>query len=271
MSLGIAFKGAEGIVLAADSRVILTAQSIDPSQNEVIHVHYDNATKLLQINGQKYVGAVTFGAGAIGQHSPRTAHSYLPEFEASLGRKRLSVRDFASELSSFFKSQWESAEMPLQSTPLEFLVGGYDAGDPYGKVFQFAIPTSPFPEELHSGTGEFGMVWGGQKEFTDRLIAGFDAHLLEVVQEVLDLDDAKRDELEIQLKSRLQANIPFAFLPLQDSVDLSILLIRTTIAVQNWTVGIRGVGGPIDVATITRTEGFNAIQQKSISGERLEG
>ena len=76
--------------------------------------------------------------------------------------------------------------------------------------------------------------------------------------------------LGTQLKERLQANIPFVFLPLQDSVDLSILLIRTTIAVQNWVVGARGVGGPIDIATITRTAGFRPVQQKSITGERLE-
>jgi hypothetical protein len=37
-----------------------------------------------------------------------------------------------------------------------------------------------------------------------------------------------------------------------------------TSVVQGWTIGIRGVGGAVDVATITRTEGFQAIQQKQI-------
>ncbi len=39
---------------------------------------------------------------------------------------------------------------------------------------------------------------------------------------------------------------------------------------QRFLVDIRGVGGDIDVATITRTEGFRAIQQKEIVGERYE-
>ena len=273
MSLGIAFKGAEGIVLAADSRVTLTAVNKKVVPNQVLPAYFDNATKLLRVNGQTYVGAVTYGAGAIGQRSPRTAHSYLPEFEAELavsGNERLAVKDFASKLSQFFVRQWQTAEMPPEAPPMVFLVGGYDDGAPYGRVFEFFVPTMPEPNERHSDSGEFGMVWGGQKEFTDRIITGFDGQLPGIAQEVLGLSDDQRDNLGIQLKGRLQANIPFQFLPLQDSVDLSILLIRTTIAVQNWVVGIRGVGGPIDVATITRTAGFRPIQQKTITGERLE-
>jgi hypothetical protein len=37
-----------------------------------------------------------------------------------------------------------------------------------------------------------------------------------------------------------------------------------TYAVATWMVSIRGVGGDVDVATITRTEGFVPISQKHI-------
>jgi len=57
-------------------------------------------------------------------------------------------------------------------------------------------------------------------------------------------------------------------LPLQDCVDLSIFVVRTTITMQKWLVGVRGVGGAVDVATITRTEGFRAVQVKTITGEK---
>ena len=273
MSLGIAFKGAEGIVLAADSRVTLSAVNDKVVPNQVLPAYYDNATKLLRVNGQEYVGAVTYGAGAIGQRSPRTAHSYLPEFEAELasdGNGRLSVEDFASKLSDFFMRQWQAEQMPLDIPPMTFLVGGYDEGEPYGKVFECFVPSAPQPKEQHPGSDQFGMVWGGQKEFTDRIITGFDGQLPGIVQNILGLSDDDTNALGTQLKENLQANIPFPFLPLQDSVDLSILLIRTTISVQNWIVGVRGVGGPIDVATITRTDGFKPVQQKSITGEAQE-
>ena len=50
MSLAIAFKGPEGIVLAADSRVTLTTSTA----KGVIHATYDNATKLFAVGGQPY-------------------------------------------------------------------------------------------------------------------------------------------------------------------------------------------------------------------------
>ncbi len=102
MSLGIVIKGPEGLVLAAESRVTLTSQG-EPR----IQVNFDNATKLLSTEEpHQFLGAVTYGQGAIGL---RTAHSFLPEFEASLPNKRIPVADFASSMSDFFLGQWKSS------------------------------------------------------------------------------------------------------------------------------------------------------------------
>ena len=68
MSLGIAFKGAEGIVLAADSRVTLLAGVQLPGLNLpqgtslVVPATFDNATKLISTKSQTHVAAVTFGS-----------------------------------------------------------------------------------------------------------------------------------------------------------------------------------------------------------------
>jgi len=272
MSLGIAFKGPEGVVLAADSRVTLTTQLQQPNQPPVLLPStYDNATKLLRVKGQEYVGAITYGVGAIGQAEPRTAHSYMSEFEQSLKDvDRLSVQGFATKLSDFFLNKWTEQKMPtLPGQDMVFLVGGYDEGAPYGKVFDVFIPSRPTPSEWHSGQGQFGLVWGGQREYADRLIQGFDGNLPELTKKFLNLDDKKRDELFQHLQKSLQAPVPFAFLPLQDCVDLSIFLIKTTIVMQHWIVGIRGVGGAIDVAVITQKDGFIEIQKKKLTGEEL--
>jgi hypothetical protein len=185
-------------------------------------------------------------------------------------RTGFSVEEFSTRLSDFFLRQWRVAKMPEndQVAQMVFLVGGYDEGAPYGRVFEMFIPGAPQPVERHAGPEEFGLVWGGQREFTDRLIGGFDAQVPDIAQQILGITDEQKEQLASGLKTRLQAQIPFAFLPLQDCVDLSILLLRTTVAVQNWIIGIRGVGGPIDVATITRMDGFKSVQQKTILGER---
>jgi hypothetical protein len=52
-------------------------------------------------------------------------------------------------------------------------------------------------------------------------------------------------------------------------VDLSIFLVRTTISLQKWLVGVRGVGGAVDVVTITRTDGIKEVQIKRLVGEEI--
>ena len=268
MSLGIAFKGPEGIVLAADSRVTLTTEI--PNEKMFLPSTFDNATKLLQVAGQEYVGAVTYGLGAIGTHEPRTAHSLLPELEEELSLMktgRLSVEDFAKKLSSFFVNQWNKKMPNGYSGPdMVFLIGGFNENEPYGKVYKVGIPSIPTPQEQNIDL--FGIVWGGQLEYTTRLIKGFDPKLPLIIKQFLELTEEKRVDLEQHLERSLSCPIPYQFLPLQDCVDLSIFLIRTTTELQNWTIGIRGVGGAIDVATITRTEGLKPVQQKTIIGQK---
>ncbi|MEX2245143.1 MAG: hypothetical protein WEC75_00480 [Dehalococcoidia bacterium] len=259
-------------MLAADSRVTLMAQLAQPGGQPPLLVPstFDNATKLLRVQGQSHVGAVTYGLGAIGQAEPRTAHSYIPEFEQQLaGTNRLTVQDFATRLSDFFMEKWQAQNMPAagQGQDMVFLVGGYDEGAPYGRVFEVFIPSRPVPHEQHGGAGEFGLVWGGQREYADRLIQGFDGNLPALVQAFTHGDDAQREALRLDLRAKLQVPVPFAFLPLQDCVNLAIFLIRTTIIMQQWIVGVRGVGGAIDVGVITQTDGFSEVQRKKITGQ----
>jgi hypothetical protein len=266
MSLAIVFKGPEGIVLAADSRVTLQAQQ---PGGQTISASFDNATKLLGINGQGRVGVVTYGLGAIGTRAPRTPHSYLPEFEVMLSRRKrpTTVLGFSKLLSRFFATQW-GKEMPknYKGPDIVFLIGGYDKNGTYGRVFELGIPSRPEPKEWHGETGSFGPVWGGQKEQADRLMTGFDPKLVQLLSKELKLDQKAQQRLHQTLRRELGATIPYPFLSLQDSVDLCIFLIQTTASMQTWQVGIRGVGGAIDVATITRTEDFRHIQTKEIRG-----
>ncbi|MDK1082234.1 MAG: hypothetical protein QGD88_12260, partial [Anaerolineae bacterium] len=71
-------------------------------------------------------------------------------------------------------------------------------------------------------------------------------------------------ELMAKLQEKLQLSIPYQVLPLQDSVDLAKLMIQTTLSGQNLSVGRRGVGGPIDIAVVTKVEGLKYIQKKEL-------
>lgn len=264
MSLGVAIKGPEGVVLAADCRVTIGAQA---PNRPMILVHYDNATKLLNFSKpHDFVGAVTYGLGLIGQ---RTAHSYLPEFELALPKKRIPVGEFAQQLSDFFMVRWRDSNPPPNYTGpgVTFLIGGYDEEEAYGKVFLLEIPGNPTPQPRNEGRNEFGMTWGGQLEIASRLMQGYDPAFLVALREKLSLDDTAIERLVQEMRPALEFKIPLNVLPLQDCIDLATFLIRTTMTAQRLAATVRGVGGPIEVAVITRTRGLEFVQRKQLHGE----
>ncbi|MHA1280378.1 MAG: hypothetical protein ACTSQ8_24675 [Candidatus Helarchaeota archaeon] len=268
MSLGIVIKGPEGLVIAADSRVTLGTKT---PNGEIFHVNFDNARKLLAFNTNSsqnsHIGGVTYGQATLG-NSNRTAHSFLPEFESSLPDERLDVFDFAGKLRDFFMDQWEKNKVPNYSgANMIFVVAGYNKDEHFGRKFLFEIPGKPKLQERNPGVNEYGITWGGQRGFVDRIIHGYDENVLNIIQKQLKLDDSKKEKIRKALRP-LTMKMPLQVLPLQDCVDLAIFFIRTTIDAQRLTVGARGVGGKIEVATITRSEGFKFIQRKKISGER---
>ncbi len=250
--------------MAADSRVSV---EIPSEGGPNLSANFDNASKIISFSGpHSYVGAVTYGAAAIGL---RMAYSFLPEFELTLEKEdRLSVQEYADRLSDFFMALWKAA-MPesYQGQNMGFIVGGYDRQAAYGDVFVFEIPQSPRPQPKHAGDHSFGMSWRGQTQIANRLLNGCDPSTVEVVRQALDLDAQQVEKVTQAIRSQLRFPIPFPVLPLQDCVDLAIFLIRSTITAQRFAVGLQAVGGPVEVATVTRTEGLRYIKRKVIHGE----
>jgi 20S proteasome alpha/beta subunit len=233
MTLAIAVKGTEGIVLAVDSRVTLQIVTPRPQgANTVIPATYDNATKLLKVSKQSNVGAITYGNAIFDIARPRTAYSFLQEFDQTLPAERITVKDFASRLGQFYLDRWNAAQQ-VQGDPMGFLVAGYDQDELYGRVYSVSVPDHSAPTEVISDT--FGAQWAGQGGITSGLLAN--------------------------------APIPWQLLPLQDCIDVAILAVKTTAELQKFVTDIRGVGGPVDVAIITKDGGFRYIQSKSLRGE----
>ena len=84
------------------------------------------------------------------------------------------------------------------------------------------------------------------------------------MQKFLGLENSQTTQLYEHLLAKLSARIPYPFLPLQDCVDLTKLVIETTTALQSFVTGVRGVGGPVDMAIITRHNGYQPLQKKEV-------
>lgn len=274
MSLGIVIKTPEGLVLAAESRITLKSQLQTPQGPKSLPVHFDNATKLLSFfRPNTTVGVVTYGQAVIGQQNPRTAASFVPEFEASLPKKRLLIQDFAAKIGEFFLRQWRQNMPPddeLANTPnMTFVVAGFNPDDVYGQVYLVQIPRAPEPVQQNPGN-QFGITFGGQHEIVSRIMMGYDARLLEKLKQGLNLTPEQRGKLG-ELVKEFQLRIPLQVFALQDAIDLSCFFIRATMDAQRLSIGVRGVGGAIDIAIVRRNDDLLFIQRKKEHGESEVG
>ena len=155
-----------------------------------------------------------------------------------------------------------------QSDGIEFILGGYNEGELHGEIYRFNVPHRPDPVQVHPGS-QCGMSWGGQWRITQRIINGFDSDLAGKLAKELNMPPGDVAAILQKLVPELAYRIPYDALPLQDCINLAAFVVRTTITAQSFVQApIRGVGGYVELATITGRGGFEWIQKNELHGER---
>jgi hypothetical protein len=67
----------------------------------------------------------------------------------------------------------------------------------------------------------------------------------------------------------VQAPIVFPPMPIQDAIDLAEFLVHASIMYSRFSPGAPVVGGPIEIAAITKHEGFKWIKRKYYYDRKL--
>jgi hypothetical protein len=68
-----------------------------------------------------------------------------------------------------------------------FLVGGYNEGEAYGRVYEVIIPARPVPVEQN--VNAFGLTWGGQTHIVARLLSGSDPMVIQHLKQKFTISD----------------------------------------------------------------------------------
>jgi len=240
MSIMICVKGAGGIVLAAESR--RTIFHTDPSQQHE-YVTQDGVLKLFSFDPphQWWAAALCWTRTDI----EPTLGELVPEIRAKLPPHRISVSEYAQHVHEALVRRAGLGSIPVE---MRAIVTGFDEGETAGRVFIIEVPASPAPVEHHAGA--FGISYGGQKEYVDRLLRGYDGLLV-----VEDKD----------LQNDLQTSLPLDTMSLLDCAALALFLIRTTIDMQRFIgeFAVQGTGGPIDAVFGTAAGGLHYMRQKA--------
>jgi hypothetical protein len=72
-----------------------------------------------------------------------------------------------------------------------------------------------------------------------------------------------------KLISKLHIPLVLAAMPIQDAIELAIFMVETTIKFVRFNLRAETVGGPIEVAAITKHEGFKWVRRKRFYSKEL--
>lgn len=271
MSIVIGIKVGEGLVLAADS--VTTLQAVNPEGVVTVLNTYEYARKLSHI-GDLPVGTLTWGVELIGN---RNIESLLSEYENT----KLSVRydkeakkysaeyqlkDIVDEIFCFMKERYDEAygTKPAHQKPvIGLLIAGYSHGAFFPEEYRFEFPKHNTPERIRPDQGGkpvYGAVWYGQTDAIVRLYKGYDPRLRQVLAEK-GIDKKIIDEFPKDLV-KLEWQVMYDGMPLQEAIDLAEYLIKVVIGSYRFPLGPPTCGGDIDIAVITH-KGFNWVRRKT--------
>lgn len=202
MSLAVTAKTPQGIVLATDSRLTVVKRG---ERNELPDVLFiDHGVKVVTLGPPNPSVAVSFFGNAAS--GIRSFASLVREYAQAQGQRKR-VEQIAHELGETLGPKG------LSQTVLH--VAGFDETNPFGRVFEVAIPGDV--TELHPH-GSVGISLGGRKEL---------AHII--------VDALKP---------------PLSVLPLLATASLARWLIEQTITAQGYSFSGATVGGPVQLAVL---------------------
>ncbi len=271
MTIVVLIKVNDGIVLASDSlTTIYFEKQIDGKK--VYSYVYKNANKIFNLRKGCPIGAMTWGSGSIGKASISTlAKDFRKKItedgdEWKIDPSNYTLTDIVKKFKQFIfdnnyelaYKDWEKVKRPY----LGLIVAGYSSGEDLAEEWEIEIVNGECKGPNMIRKKEFtGASWRGQVEALRRLYIGFSPALNSILKK-LDLDTEKVKEIIKKCKQELTVSFVVEAMPIQDAINLAKFLVYTTIQYSKFSPGTQIVGGPIEVATITKHEHFKWVQRK---------
>lgn len=229
------------------------------------------------------MGCVTYGSGSIGNASIGTLikdfrHTLSTKDEASkigFDRSNYTMEKVSRFFADFLGKECEKiADVTLRQTiNIGLMIGGYSTGQSLGEVWSVEVQQglAGDPKKLRQAD-QVGINWGGESEVIHRIVLGFSPMLFDVLAQVMQPPQppqALMATLGPLLQAQLQAPLVFAPMPIQDAIDLGYFLANSAVMFSRFSPGAQSVGGPIEVAAITKHEGFKRISRKHYYEQEL--
>jgi hypothetical protein len=257
MTVIVSVKINDGIVMASDSASTFINTQV-----------YEHAEKIVNLIKGLPIGVMVTGDGGIGSESLTTL---LKDLRKRLGDKQDSMyldptsytmAAVARRLHDFLYTE---KSLPSGGTANILLrVCGYSAGRPLPEVWQVQLQgAASYEALLVHPESEFGINWDGQYDALNRLILGAPTNFEQIAVD-WGMRPSDASNLGSMLRQKAQETLAIPTMPIQDAIDLARYLVEATIGFTKFSImkQPKTVGGPIEIAVITKHEGFRWVQRK---------
>lgn len=250
----------------------------DLSGNTGIFNVYNNANKVFNLRKGLPLGAMTYGVGNIGAASISTLTKDFRALSETIGSPyaidsgNYTIQDVGDKLRAFMFAEYQRVYGvgPFPTNITGFVVGGYSESAPLPEVYEFTLENgqaSPLTCTRAQGIG--GILAYAQTEAVGRLIYGMPSQMADVLGSNLGVPQA---QIVPTMQVMLQAFTTPLWadaMPIQDAIELADFLIDLTIRYSRFSPGTATVGGPVEIAAITKYERFKWIRRKHYFGAEL--
>jgi 20S proteasome alpha/beta subunit len=258
MTVIVSVKINDGIVMASDSASTFTNTQV-----------YDHAEKIVNLIRGLPIGVMVTGDAGIGSESLTTL---LKDLGKRLGDKQdnmyldpssYTMAAVANRVRDYLFSE---KSMPLGGIANILLrICGYSAGRPLPEVWQVQLQgQNSYEVLLVHPEGNFGINWDGQYDALNRLVLGAPTDLEQIAMG-WGMQQLDANSLGTAIRQKAQETLAIPTMPIQDAIDLARYLVEVTIGFTKFSImkQPKTVGGAIEIAAITKHEGFRWVQRKS--------
>lgn len=264
MSIVACVRVYDGIVIGSESMTQLWGQAAGQAQPNFLK-SYSNARKLFQVGGLP-IGILTYGAGNVGT---RSNEGFVDQFSEGLTEAdgQLSVQEIAVKFRDFFRVAYDNQFgqlQPNQKPAIGFYVAGYSPAevDRIGADWEFIFPQA---DVVKPRPNDFGASWRGIGLPFTRLYVGIDPRVYEIMR-AQGVQQQVIERVQQQAAS-LASPVAFDGMPVKDAIGYCEFILRTTVGVCTYELGVPACGGPLQVAVITRKDKFKWILKPKLTSE----
>jgi hypothetical protein len=109
---------------------------------------------------------------------------------------------------------------------------------------------------------DYGLRWAGDNEALDRLVLGSSGRLRDFLVEkgLATVDNV--ESLHLEFINRVGFGWIIPAMPIQDAIDVARFAVETSAKFARYGLRAETIGGPTEIAAITKHEGFKWVSRK---------